>query len=110
MKDMGKNPMFIYKKWHEINVPTGWRCMNDERVNDISDDQVVTKAAYCLLYRRRKGAVNGDAMATNVSEPTTCSSAGSPSLLGGLGYSDPEEVDWGENLVSSHLCESESFF
>jgi hypothetical protein len=72
---------------------TGWRCIDDQRVSDISADQVVTSATYCLLYRRRKGAVNGDTMATNVSDPTTSLSAGSPSLLGGLGYSDPEEVD-----------------
>lgn len=52
----------------------GWRCMDDRNVRDLSEDGIVTCAAYLLLYRRRHG-------------PAAAISSGR------LNYSDPEEID-----------------
>lgn len=48
--------------------------MDDRNVRDLSEDGIVTCAAYLLLYRRRHGPA----------------AAISP---GRLNYSDPEEID-----------------
>lgn len=59
----------------------GWRCMDDRLVRDvISEESVVTPAAYLLLYRRKKKdnkQLNGASAATSTL----------------LSYSDPEEID-----------------
>lgn len=52
--------------------------MDDRQVRDISDDSVVTSAAYLLLYQRRYGPV----------APLATSPASAR-----LNYSDPEEID-----------------
>ena len=53
---------------------TGWRCMDDRYVQDISESEVVTSAAYLLFYQRRKDA-------GVVKSPVE------------LVYSNPDEVD-----------------
>ena len=52
--------------------------MDDRQVRDISEDNVVTSAAYLLLYRRRHGP-----------GPSVTSPAASDRLT----YSNPEEID-----------------
>lgn len=54
--------------------------MDDRNVRDLSEDGIVTCAAYLLLYRRRHGPA----------------AAISP---GRLNYSDPEEIDWKQRQV-----------
>lgn len=54
--------------------------MDDRQVRDISEESVVTSAAYLLLYKRRQG--------------DGAPSAKMPVSLTQLNGSDPEEIDW----------------
>merc|ERR550534_81336 len=76
----------------------GWRCMDDRFVRDVSEQSVVTPAAYLLLYRRRADA-NGcptrpPQPAQPPQSPESPQSPQSPqSPPRSTAYSDPNEID-----------------
>lgn len=74
--------------------------MDDRQVRDVSEESVVTPAAYLLLYMRRKPGSNDAAATTGASGSLPSAGAAGPSGPAPTGfssvplkYSDPEEID-----------------